>query len=650
MKYILCVVVFALCCAARGQEIEMVRIPAGTFFMGGLASGENFDEGPVHRVTITRDFMMSRTEITNAQYERFCPGHRVLRGKNGLSTGDDEAVVNVSYEDARAFCEWLSLREGKTYRLPTEAEWEYACKAGTYWDYHTGDGLPEEMCRNQRIVRDMAVVSLKVGQTKPNAWGLCDMHGNVEEWCLDWYGAYEAGEQSDPVGYDDGIARVTRGGSHNTPGKYLRSTNRMAMLPGDRHEMTGFRIVQGEYPETAPTRRCAESADVKQERHHWRRTDAPFFREPVAFVVPPTDGRTPFFSHNHQPAITWCDNGDLLVVWFSANHENEREMTVLQSRLSPGDTVFRPATEFLRIADRNLTGSSVMNDGHGTLYHLNGMERAGDWQNLALICRTSTDNGATWSKPEIVAPEHTVHHQVIQGSKVLSNGWFIQACDAGPGGADGTALFVSKDKGRTWTDQSRGQGLGEIKEGGKGALIAGIHAGVVELKDGTLMALGRNNNIEGADGVPRMPMSISSDCGETWEYHASEFPPIDGGQRCVLMRLNEGAIVLFSFTDHPQRTPERLRGMDFDGVRGYGLFAAVSYDEGKTWPVRRLITDGKYRFLNGGAWTRFFEMDERHAEPRGYLAATQTPDNVIHLVSSRIYYAFNLAWLEGGRR
>lgn len=113
----------------------------------------------------------------------------------------------------------------------------------------------------------------------------------------------------------------------------------------------------------------------------------------------------------------------------------------------------------------------------------------------------------------------------------------------------------------------------------------------------------------------------------------------------------EGPLLLISFTDHPLRTPESERGMIFpdkegDSYRGFGLYAALSYDEGKTWPVRKLMTDGIPRFLNGGAWTQFFEMDKTHAEPRGYMAATQSPDRMIHLVSSRLYYKFNLAWLE----
>lgn len=119
----------------------------------------------------------------------------------------------------------------------------------------------------------------------------------------------------------------------------------------------------------------------------------------------------------------------------------------------------------------------------------------------------------------------------------------------------------------------------------------------------------------------------------------------------MLMRLKEGPLLLVSFTDHPQRTPEADRGMQFTDAKGnvykgYGMYAAVSYDEGKTWPVKRLMTDGEARFLNGGAWTGAFQMDATHAEPRGYLSGTQSPDGTIHVVSSRLHYRFNLPWLE----
>lgn len=326
-------------------------------------------------------------------------------------------------------------------------------------------------------------------------------------------------------------------------------------------------------------------------------------------------------------------------------------MVVLQSRLKAGSSSWEPATLFFKVPDRNMTGSSVFNDGKGTLYHFNGVEAAGDWQNLMVVMRTSRDNGYTWTAPRIIAPEHTRRHQIISGTIRTSKGWIVQACDAGPEGNDGAAVLVSKDEGKTWADPWDGTPKPEFAEGTTGTTIAGIHAGVVELKDGRWMALGRGNTIVSADGTRHMPMSISADGGKTWTYSASPFPPIDGGQRLVLLRLKEGPILLVSFTDHPQRTPEKDRGMLFqraDGTtfRGYGLYAAVSYDEGKTWPVKKLLTDGKYRFLNGGAWTGNFEMDATHAEPRGYMAGTQAPDSTIHIVSSRLHYQFDLTWLE----
>ena len=193
-------------------------------------------------------------------------------------------------------------------------------------------------------------------------------------------------------------------------------------------------------------------------------------------------------------------------------------------------------------------------------------------------------------------------------------------------------------------------------EGGTGSTIAGIHAGVVQLADGSLMAMGRgiDNAVKDADGKPHLPISISTDRGKSWTYHASEFPPIQGHQRLVLLRLAEGPIMLVSFTDHPTRTKKSEQGMmmraaDGSMQRCYGAYVALSYDEGKTWPVKRVLSDGIERYLNGGAWTQFFTMDNTHAEPRGYLAATQSPDGMIHLLSSRIHYAFNLAWIESNQ-
>ncbi len=634
---------------------EMVTIPAGSFTMGSTDGGVFADEAPRHRVTFTKPFGMSAGEITNAQYEQFFPRHRALRGLDaGISTADDDAVVNVTYDQALAYCRALSAVTGRRFRLPTEAEWEYACRAGSSTPYWTGVTLPASEQRHQTIARDYAPADLRADGFAPNPWGLRGMHGGVEEWCMDWYGGYTDSPATNPGGPKEGLYRVTRGGSHHTPVKYLASSRRMAMIPTDSHSLTGFRIVETDV-EPVPSGVSAvprPDSTVAKARMVWRTSAEPFFSEPIPFVIQPEKGSgTPFYGHNHQPAVTWCENGDLLAIWFTAEAENGREMAVLQSRLHPGASEWTPARLFFKVPGRNMTGSSLLTDRVGNLWHFNGVEAAGDWQNLALALRVSPDNGATWSEPRLIEPRHTRRHQAIAGPIVLRDGTMVQLCDAGPGSHDGTSIHLSADGGQTWNDPWDGAPLPKFGRDTTGTTIAGIHAGIVELSDGTLMALGRGNSIKNADGRRRMPMSTSSDRGKTWHYAASEFPPIDGGQRLVLMRLREGPILLVAFTDHPDRTPEAERGMTFtraDGstFTGRGMYAAVSYDDGRTWPVRKLLTDSQSRRLSGGAWTGEFTMDETHAEPLGYLAATQTPDGTIHLLSSGLHYRFNLPWLE----
>ena len=600
-----------LSAAAYGQDIpEMASIPAGSFVMGGEGSGTDYDEAPAHKVTISKGFRMSVTEITNQQFEQFRPEHKALRGKDGFSTGDDEAVVDVSYLDAVEYCRWLSRKTGRNFRLPTEAEWEYACRAGTTTAFSTGETLPRDMMKNQRTERDLKPVSLKVGQGVKNAFGLYDMHGNVEEWCLDWYGEYRNRDEKDPAGPYKGIYRVTRGGSHNTPVRFLRSASRSAAIPEDKHSQIGFRIVESSArPHTfrAKTEKPLYSRNVSRKAAKWDGpSKEPVWMDPVSFVVPPTDG-TPFYGHNHQPAITWCPNGDLLAIWFSTNEESGREMVVLASRMRKGNGSWDPASLFFKVPDRNMTGSSLLLLDDGRILHVNGVADSGDWKRLAMVTRTSSDNGRTWSAPSMAEADHAVRHQVIAGPIICSDGTIIQCCDAGPGGDDGTSFHISTDGGRKWEDT--------------GSTIPGIHAGVVELKDGTLMAFGRGNSIDG-----QMPVSFSNDKGRTWTSRASGFPPIGSGQRLVLKRLMEGPIMLATFREN-------------------GMTIHLSYDEGKTWPVSKLLTDGSGRKTAGGAWTGDFTMDSTHAEPKGYFACTQTPDGIIHLISSRLHYRFNLAWI-----
>ena len=309
--------------------LKMVFLGPGRLSMGS-PDGE-FDERPVHSVTITRPFYMAATEVTNAQYEQFDPAHKALRGKRGISKGDDEAVVFVSWNDAVKFCQWLSKKEGKPYRLPTEAEWEFACRAGTTTAYSTGGNLPADFHKSQKFSWDPLPVSLRVGQTPANPWGLYDMHGNVEEWCLDTYGPYPEEPQTDPVGREGGEMKVSRGGSHNTPVAFLRSANRSGTLAEDKHWLIGFRVVCAELPATKPLPPAPPALwarEVSPVKAEWKPAvdmARPYFAPPRRFVQIPAGSNGPLYSqHNHCPSVTWCDNGDLLAVWFSTRSEAGR--------------------------------------------------------------------------------------------------------------------------------------------------------------------------------------------------------------------------------------------------------------------------------------------------------------------------------------
>ena len=200
--------------------------------------------------------------------------------------------------------------------------------------------------------------------------------------------------------------------------------------------------------------------------------------EPVRYVYKPECAEeVPFFHHNHCPAVTWLPNGDLLAIWFSTNQESGREMTILASRLRAGQSKWDMPSEFFKVPDRNMTGSSLFHDGKGTVYHMNGVEADGDWKNLAMVLRTSKDNGVTWSAPSMADPAHQVRNQVIAGMFQTKEGWLVQAGDADPSSNGGTAIHISKDQGKTWYNPYTDAAVPEFEPGKTGGLIAGIHAG-----------------------------------------------------------------------------------------------------------------------------------------------------------------------------
>jgi formylglycine-generating enzyme required for sulfatase activity len=291
-----------------GVKMTLVLIPAGTFTMGSteedlkavrqkwpeVKDGWFTDEKPAHKVTISKAFWMGKQEVTVGQFRRFVEamGYRTDAEKGTGSTKgavvttegkvkiaedaswrnpyfkqtDDHPVVCVSWNDARAFVDWLNATDKArparaTYRLPTEAEWEYACRAGTTTWYQWGDD-PDKgkgWCNAADLTAkkvfpdwtdwtrfnwdDGFVYTAPVGSFKANAFGLHDMHGSILEWCQDWYGQYKEGDQTDPGGPESGEPRVLRGGSWNNYAWLLGSASRHRYPPVSRGDDVGFRVV-----------------------------------------------------------------------------------------------------------------------------------------------------------------------------------------------------------------------------------------------------------------------------------------------------------------------------------------------------------------------------------------------------------------------
>lgn len=285
--------------------MKLARIPSGDFIMGNRESAadmsrafpaydaariDKLDDERPHQVRITKPFYLGIHEVSVGQFKQFvdetCQGSESERdgtgawGYNaqiayfegrrpeyswrnpGFPQTASHPVVNVTWNDANAFCQWLSRKEGHNYRLPTEAEWEYACRAGSATRYHNGDD-PESLAsvaalfdaqtarlfpqfkKYATAASDGHEFTAPTGSFPPNPFGLYDMHGNVWEWCSDWYEEdyYAHSPTDDPTGPTTGVVRVRRGGSWHSWPLYLRSSFRNYNTPDTRYVLVGFRVV-----------------------------------------------------------------------------------------------------------------------------------------------------------------------------------------------------------------------------------------------------------------------------------------------------------------------------------------------------------------------------------------------------------------------
>jgi formylglycine-generating enzyme required for sulfatase activity len=222
--------------------LELVLLPAGTFLMGGDPVAEQADENetPRHPVTFASPFYMGRFTVTQAQWE-------AVMGTNPSGfPGRDRPVESVSHGEAGGFIQRLNRLEGtRAYRLPTEAEWEYAARAGSTAAYGFGSATAR-LGAFAWYARNAGQATHPVGQLAPNAWGLHDLHGNVHEWCADWFDRnyYSASPSRHPPGPRTGLARALRGGDWGSEDWYCRCASRSLSSPERRSPRVGFRVVR----------------------------------------------------------------------------------------------------------------------------------------------------------------------------------------------------------------------------------------------------------------------------------------------------------------------------------------------------------------------------------------------------------------------
>jgi len=610
----------------------------------------DYDEIPRHKVTITQPFYMSETEVTVEQFKQFRPDYPGYAEHNGLAGA-------ASWYDAVAFCKWLSKKEGKTYRLPTEAEWEYACRAGTKSVFWSGDKPPEQ------------------GQVSP--WGLKNMHSGLAEWCQDWYGPYSRAAQVDPVGPEKGWMKVVRGGgldvqsSYHGGGSgksfrawvpclspfYRRCANRAAIAPsfgpppaeyqelqrknrvtsGDtrcyrapyrlapgRHSI-GFRVVQAPMPKTKPAafekplfHRCVKQKAVQLEQGP--DMSKPFYR--VRRVIPDLGGNSHvevgwriglapgLGSNQHNSALQQLPNGDLLAAYYNGFVEDEPDLTIVTCRLRWGSDQWDMPSIWPDFLDGNDAAPIIWND-NGTIWFFWGCPHLGGGYPFQYV--KSTDNGATWSQVQFPLFEteigpHTP--QPISNAFRDKDGTIYVAVDCE---SKSSVLFASRNDGRTWYDT--------------GGRTYGRHTTVVPLKDGSFLGMGgKNSNIDGF-----MPKSISTDKGRTWIRSKSPLPSLGGGQRPNMIRLKSGR--LFYAGDF-----QTTGGQQPEGYTQKGAFAAVSDDEGLSWKIRKL-TMGAIAGKPGVP---------KEVTSVGYVTACQSANGIINIVNTRMerfHFQLNEAWV-----
>lgn len=619
----------AMAAPAIGQQNApaMVDIPAGTFEMGAdsNASRDAFNERPQHRVTISRPFRIATHEVTVEEWRQF-------HADQPITTASSPSVSGISWTDAQAYAQWLSQRTGRSYRLPTEAEWEYVARL---------------------TARDPA----RYGAIK----GLED---GPQEWTADRFGAYPLEAQTDPTGAASGPLRVARGGQigyNPTRAKsdpqvqidYSKPEARLAFPPsfapypgsaeGGGYHSIGLRLVEGPAPTTAPV---IVTPPLNMTGVRQNMADAtmgpdqskPYFRRRVYLPTPPDNmgGKTTdksgwdgfYRNHHHSPGLSVMPNGDVMITIYTSYREYEAGTQIIATRLRHGADQWDPPSPFIDLVGANDHAPLLARDGQ-KMWFFWGSPYVGRQEfgpgDFPFHYMTSTDNGASWSDisyPRLKGPVGPHNRQPINSAFRDSKGRLLLSSDAGTqeriteSSDNQSLLWATDDHGKSWYDT--------------GGRSFGRHTTFVEAKDGRILGFGgKNTDIDGF-----MPLSTSVDGGKTYTKSKLPFPALGSGQRPVVLRLKSGRLLMIG--DYVRAKPI------VKPVPQRGSYAAVSSDEGKTWRFKTLPGLNRHERADRGA--------AMEGSTVGYVAAAQAPDGVIHVVTSvnhpSVALAFNEAWLD----
>ena len=558
--------------------MSFIRIPPGTVIMGQgdghriQDSGTvDYDEQPAHLAKISKPFYVLMAHVSQTQYQQ--------SGLPGLAS-------DVSWNDANAFAQWLSSLEGKTYRLPTEAEWHYL------WSTPRG-------------IQDM----------------------NIREWVQDWHSIYVNDDQVDPIGPAKGILKVIRGDGENRLSLEINSRYQPWQLP--EASACGFRLV---FETEAPLVRYASpgpfcQAAVKQSTAPALQgpdPDIPYFTVRFALPIPPdniSDGVASLLgcdpsirSHNHSPGFEILPNGDALGIWFSGAEENGPKVRFVQARLRYGSDQWDMPELFYHTKGLTCSSGLLWTETDGTVHFFGGDPGVTNSERRPFVMASSNDNGATWNlkRPYFPVPAVDFTAQPVTNAWRLDSTTIYMVTD---GGGANSIVWRSIDNGITWYDV--------------GGRTNGRHSTIVPLDNsGTLLSYGgKNSNINGW-----MPWCKSYDWGATWpEAGPAPFAVLGSNQRPNLIRLANGDLVMVGDC---QRKGDNYQPPGWS--LGYGCYIAVSDDDGASWHFKKFPV------------TLPHESDRQYGT-LGYSTVRQASNGVIHVLTTMthpcLHYELNEEWI-----